>query len=99
MTSGDIAKRNEFRVGDRLLARYGGTESLQSPKALFSKTVNRLLGTLGVDIGALEHGLRPQALRLARVDPGRLFRSRDLRGGSAVAGNRSSPAAIRWRTR
>jgi spermidine dehydrogenase len=47
---GGHAKRNEFRVGDRLLLGYGGTESLQSPKALFSKTVNRLLGTLGVDI-------------------------------------------------
>ncbi len=47
---GGHAKRNEFRVGNRLLLGYGGTESLQSPKALFSKTVNRLLKTLGVDI-------------------------------------------------
>jgi len=46
---GGHAKRNEFRVGDRLLLGYGGTESLQSPKALFSKTVNRLLRRLGVD--------------------------------------------------
>jgi spermidine dehydrogenase len=46
---GGHAKRNEFRVGDRLLLGYGGTESLQSPKAYFSKTVNRLLRTLGVD--------------------------------------------------
>jgi spermidine dehydrogenase len=47
---GGHAKRNEFRVGDRLLLGYGGTESLQSPKNLFSKTVNRLLHSLGVDI-------------------------------------------------
>ena len=47
---GGHAKRNEFRVGDRLLLGYGGTESLQSPRALFSKTVNRLIQTLGVDI-------------------------------------------------
>jgi spermidine dehydrogenase len=47
---GGHAKRNEFRVGDRLLLGYGGTESLQSPKTLFSKTVNRLLHSLGVDI-------------------------------------------------
>jgi spermidine dehydrogenase len=46
---GGHAKRNEFRVGDRLLLGYGGTESLQSPKALFSKTVNRLLQTLCID--------------------------------------------------
>ena len=47
---GGHAKRNEFRVDDRLLLGYGGTESLQSPKALFSKTVNRLLRTLGVEL-------------------------------------------------
>jgi spermidine dehydrogenase len=47
---GGHAKRNEFRIGNRLLIGYGGTESLQSPKALFSKTVNRLLQALGVDI-------------------------------------------------
>jgi spermidine dehydrogenase len=47
---GGHAKRNEFRVGDRLLLGYGGTESLQSPRALFSKTVNRLIQALGVDI-------------------------------------------------
>jgi spermidine dehydrogenase len=47
---GGHAKRNEFRVADRLLIGYGGTESLQSPKALFSNNVNRLLKALGVDI-------------------------------------------------
>src|ERR1700723_1514129 len=52
--SGGNAKRNEFRVGDRLLLGYGGTESLQSPKTLFSKTVNRLLHSLGVDLKRFE---------------------------------------------
>jgi spermidine dehydrogenase len=47
---GGHAKRNEFRVDDRLLLGYGGSQSLQSPKALFSRTVNRLLGALGVEI-------------------------------------------------
>jgi spermidine dehydrogenase len=47
---GGHAKRNEFRVGDRLLLGYGGTESLQSPKTFFSKTVNRLLHSLGIDL-------------------------------------------------
>jgi spermidine dehydrogenase len=47
---GGHAKRNEFQVGDRLLLGYGGTESLQSPKTFFSKTVNRLLHALGVDV-------------------------------------------------
>ena len=47
---GGHAKRNEFRVDGRLLLGYGGTESLQSPKALFSQTVNRMLRSLGVDL-------------------------------------------------
>src|SRR5271156_5257865 len=47
---GGHAKRNEFRVDNHLLLGYGGTESLQSPKALFSNTVNHLLKSLGVDI-------------------------------------------------
>ena len=47
---GGHAKRNEFQVGDRLLLGYGGSESLQSPKAFFSKTVNRLMKDLGVDL-------------------------------------------------
>ena len=46
---GGHAKRNEFRVDDRLLIGYGGSESLQSPHAMFSKTVNRLMKRLGVD--------------------------------------------------
>ena len=47
---GGHAKRNEFTVDGHLLIGYGGTESLQSPKTLFSKTVNRLMRALGVDI-------------------------------------------------
>src|SRR5208282_2313466 len=51
---GGHAKRNEFRVGDRLLLGYGGTESLQSPKTFFSKTVNRLLRSLGVELSRFD---------------------------------------------
>jgi spermidine dehydrogenase len=51
---GGHAKRNEFLVSNRLLLGYGGTESLQSPKTFFSKTVNRLLGSLGVELGRFD---------------------------------------------
>jgi len=47
---GGHAKRNEFHVDGRLLLGYGGTESLQSPKTLFSKTVKRLMAELGVEL-------------------------------------------------
>ncbi len=45
---GGHAKRNEFRVGERLLIGYGGTECIQSPKALFSRPVRRLYRSLGI---------------------------------------------------
>ena len=51
---GGHAKRNEFTVGRRLLLGYGGTQSLQSPQALFSPTVHRLLQALGVDLRRFE---------------------------------------------
>ncbi|GIK81596.1 MAG: FAD-dependent oxidoreductase [Pseudorhodoplanes sp.] len=51
---GGHAKRNEFTVGRRLLLSYGGSESLQSPKALFSDTARGLLKDLGVDIARFE---------------------------------------------
>ncbi len=53
---GGHAKRNEFEVDGRTLIGYGGSETLQSPKANFSDTVNRLLRSLGVDVGKFERG-------------------------------------------
>ena len=47
---GGHARRNEFRVGDRLLIGYGGSEALQSPETNFSPTVNALMRELGVEI-------------------------------------------------
>ncbi len=51
---GGHAKRNEFTISGKTLIGYGGTESLQSPKALFSPVANGLLKDLGVDIGRFE---------------------------------------------
>ena len=46
---GGHAKRNEFMLNRRLILGYGGSESLQSPKGLFSATAKGLLKELGVD--------------------------------------------------
>ena len=51
---GGHAKRNEFMVDGRLILGYGGSESLQSPKALWSKVASGLLKELGVDIQRFE---------------------------------------------
>ena len=46
---GGHAKRNEFVVDGRFLLGYGGTESLQSPDALYGPQAKQLLRHLGVD--------------------------------------------------
>ena len=47
---GGHAKRNEFTVGTRLLIGYGGSQSIQSPKSLWSDTAKGLLRDIGVAI-------------------------------------------------
>jgi spermidine dehydrogenase len=51
---GGHAKRNEFRIDGRLVIGYGGSESMQSPKALYSSVAKGLLKDLGVDIARFE---------------------------------------------
>jgi len=67
---GGHAKRNEFRVGDRLLLGYGGTEALQSPEGLYGPVPTRLLAALGVEVRRFERyfdtGLYP-SLGLSRA--------------------------------
>ena len=51
---GGHAKRNEFSVDGRMIVGYGGSETLQSPKALWSDVAKGLLKDLGVDIARFE---------------------------------------------
>ncbi len=66
---GGHAKRNEFTADGRLVIGYGGSQSLQSPKTLYSEVAKGLLRDLGVDIArfetAFERGLYP-SLGLSR---------------------------------
>ena len=66
---GGHAKRNEFRLGSRLILGYGGSESMQSPKALYSTLAKYLVKQLGIDIDrfetAFERELYP-SLKLSR---------------------------------
>ena len=45
---GGHARRNEFEVEGRTLIGYGGSESIQSPKSMWSTTALRLLDSLGI---------------------------------------------------
>jgi spermidine dehydrogenase len=51
---GGHARRNEFIHDGRLIVGYGGSQSLQSPKALYSEVAKGLLRDLGVDISRFE---------------------------------------------
>jgi spermidine dehydrogenase len=51
---GGHAKRNEFTIGARTLIGYGGSQSMQSPKTLWSDVAKGLLQELGVDVGRFE---------------------------------------------
>jgi spermidine dehydrogenase len=47
---GGHAKRNEFSAGERHLIGYGGSQSIQSPKTLWSDVAKGLIGDLGVEL-------------------------------------------------
>ncbi|HXW26720.1 MAG TPA: FAD/NAD(P)-binding protein [Xanthobacteraceae bacterium] len=51
---GGHAKRNEFTLDGRRIIGYGGSQSLQSPKTLYSAVAKGLLRDLGVDVAAFE---------------------------------------------
>lgn len=51
---GGHAKRNQFTLGSRLIIGYGGSQSIQSPKTLWSDLAKSLLVELGVDAARFE---------------------------------------------
>jgi len=51
---GGHARRNEFNVEGRLLIGYGGSEAIQSPRALWSVGARQLLTDLGVDLSRFD---------------------------------------------
>jgi spermidine dehydrogenase len=51
---GGHAKRNEFTIDGRRIIGYGGSQSLQSPNALFSPVAKGLLADLGIELKKFE---------------------------------------------
>jgi spermidine dehydrogenase len=51
---GGHAKRNEFSGGARTLIGYGGSQSIQSPKTLWSDVAKGLLRDLGVELSRFD---------------------------------------------
>jgi spermidine dehydrogenase len=70
---GGHAKRNEFRLGGRLIVGYGGAESLQSPKGLYSNVAKSLLQNLHVDIARFETAFDRELYSSLRLSHGIFF--------------------------
>jgi spermidine dehydrogenase len=51
---GGHAKRNEFSLDGRRIIGYGGSQSMQSPRTLYSAVAKELLRELGVDVARFE---------------------------------------------
>ncbi|HEY7246972.1 MAG TPA: NAD(P)-binding protein [Xanthobacteraceae bacterium] len=51
---GGHAKRNEFTIDGRFIIGYGGSQSIQSPRTLYSDVARGLLRDLAVEVGRFE---------------------------------------------
>ncbi|MBP6346358.1 MAG: NAD(P)-binding protein [Neisseriaceae bacterium] len=51
---GGHAKRNEFSTDEGMVLGYGGSESLQSPRSIYSPIATKLIEDLGIDLTRLE---------------------------------------------
>jgi spermidine dehydrogenase len=84
---GGHAKRNEFTIDGRLMLGYGGSESLQSPKALYSKVAKGLLRDLGVKIGRFETAFDRKLYPSLGLKPGVFFAREAFGRDVLVAGD------------
>jgi spermidine dehydrogenase len=80
---GGHAKRNEFTIDGRLMLGYGGSESLQSPKALYSKVAKGLLQDLDVRIDRFDTAFDSKLYPSLGLKPG-VFFAREAFGRDAL---------------
>ncbi|RDU72302.1 NAD(P)/FAD-dependent oxidoreductase [Helicobacter aurati] len=84
---GGHARRNEFHLRDRMILSYGGSESLQSPKALYSKEIVEFLKGLGVDIDTLAKSFNVNFYPDLNLSRGVYFNKKDFGADKVVSGN------------
>jgi spermidine dehydrogenase len=87
---GGHAKRNEFTLDGRLVIGYGGSESIQSPKALWSETAKGLLRDLGVEVGRFETAFDRRLHHSLELSRGIFFPRESFGRDALVTGDPSS---------
>jgi spermidine dehydrogenase len=80
---GGHAKRNEFTLAGRRIIGYGGSESMQSPKTLYSPVAKDLVRELGIDLARFETAFDRNLYGSLGLSRG-LFFSRDAFGRDAL---------------
>jgi spermidine dehydrogenase len=70
---GGHAKRNEFTVDGRFLLGYGGSESLQSPDALYGPEATHLLESVGIDYHRFEEAFDTELYPSLGLSRGQFF--------------------------
>jgi spermidine dehydrogenase len=80
---GGHAKRNEFTLDQRLFIGYGGSQSIQSPRTLYSPVAKALLRDLGVDVGRFESAFDRRLYSSLGLSRG-VFFARDAFGRDAL---------------
>src|ERR1700739_2407788 len=99
---GGHAKRNEFTFEGRLILGYGGSQSLQSPKTLYSSVAKDLLHELDVDVARFETAFERDLYPSLRLSPG-IFFAREAFGrdvlvsGDIIGRSEDEPARTRNR--
>ena len=84
---GGHARRNEFATPYGQILTYGGSESLQSPKSLYSKKVVEFLGGLNVDIDALAKCFNQDFYPDLGLSRGVFFNKKDFGVSKLVSGD------------
>lgn len=84
---GGHARRNEFKIKNDFILGYGGSESLQSPKALYSKEVVKFLSNIGIDIDELAKCFDVDFYPNLNLGRGVYFNKKDFGVNKVVSGN------------
>lgn len=84
---GGHARRNEIELDDKTILSYGGSESFQSPKALFSKEVVGLLDSIGINIDVLAKHFNVNFYPDLKLSRGVYFSKSEFGVDKVVSGN------------